>query len=142
MTYIPGIGFLNFKEIGPTPPEGSDVWWFARDKRYANYDPFAEFEQPSGSHVVIELFPYIVVKYTPKGVRLQGWLGEEVFVLGNAIRQRAAPTKELALRDLIKRKEKHVRMAEMRLNDAKCCLEMASRALIHESRTYPEGDKQ
>ena len=133
MAYISGIGFLNVKEIGPKPPEGSDVWWFARDKRYANYDPWAEFEQPSGSHVVIELFPYIVVKYTPRGVRLRGWLGEEFFVLGDAIRQKAVPTKELALQDLVKRKEKHVRMSEIRLNDAKACLEMAKSALSYEA---------
>lgn len=131
MAYISGIGFLNVKQVGPNPPEGSDVWWFARDRRYADYDPFAEYEQPSGSHVVIELIPYIVDKATPKGVWLKGWLGDRFFVLGNATRQRAVPTKELALLDLIKRKEKHVRMAQGRLNDAKQSLEMAKSALSY-----------
>lgn len=133
MAYISGIGFLNVKEVGPTPPEGSDVWWFAQDRRYANYDPFAEFEQPSGSHLVIELTPYIVDRVTPKGVWLRGWLGNRFFVLGSAIRQRAVPTKELALMDLIKRKEKHVKMSEIRLENAKACLEMAKGALRYES---------
>ena len=72
-----------------------EVWWRAEDKRYANWDPWAEFEQPSGSHLKIDVIPYIVDRHTPKGVFLE--TGD--FVLGKANKQFAVPTKELALLD-------------------------------------------
>jgi hypothetical protein len=130
MSYISGSGFVSVKEVGPKPPEGADVWWRADDKRYANYDPWAEFEQPSGSHLVIELTPFEVVKYTPKGVRLRNWIGYEFFVLGTATSQKAVPTQELALRDLVKRKEIHAEMAQKRADRAKEHLDVAKKALF------------
>ena len=129
MSYISGFGFLNVKEVGPQPPDDVEVWWRADDRRYANYDPFAEFEQPSGSKLVIELTPFEVVKHTPKGARVRDFLGWSVQVLGNAIRQHAVPTKELALQDLVRRKEKHVKMAEMRAEEARSHLKAAQKAL-------------
>ena len=120
---------LRAKVRGDAPPESFDVWWRADDKRYANYDPWAEFEQMSGSHLSIELTPYIVVKYTPKGVRLQDFMGGQYLVLGKSIRQQAVPTKELALRDLVFRKEKHVRMSELRAEEARQHLKAAERCL-------------
>lgn len=134
MAYVSGIGFVNTRQVGPNPPEGSDVWWRADDKRYANYDPWAEFEQPSGSHLVIEFTPFQVVKYTPKGVRLRDWIGYEFFVLGDAIRQKAVPTKALALQDLVRRKEKHAEMAQRRADIAKQHLDAAIKALEAEER--------
>lgn len=110
------------------------MWWRADDKRYANYDPWAEFEQPSGSHLVIEFTPFQVVKYTPKGVRLRDWIGYEFFVLGDAIRQKAVPTKALALQDLVRRKEKHAEMAQRRADIAKQHLDAAIKALEAEER--------
>ena len=121
--------YCPVKIRGPLPPEGADVWWRADDRRYANYDPLAEFEQPSGSHLVIELTPFELVRHTPKGVWVRGWFGQESFVLGKAIRQLCVPTKELALRDLIARKEKHAKMAQIRADIAKSHLEAAHRAL-------------
>lgn len=115
------------KVVGPKPPEGYEVWWRADCKRYANFDPFAEFEQPSGSHLTIEVTPYIVIRTTPKGVWLQHWLGERFFVLGPAIRQRAVPTIQLALQDLVHRKKKHVIMAEQRAEVARQHLAAALR---------------
>lgn len=123
----PGAGTITkdckkmqrFSFIGPKPPENSDVWYRADDKRYANYDPWAEFEQPSGSHCKIEITRYIVIRTTPKCVFIQDWLGHEYKVLGKAIRQHAVPTIELAIKDLIERKKKHVKMSEYRLKEAK-----------------------
>lgn len=117
---------------GPMPPEGADIWWRADDRRYANYDPFAEFEQPSGSHLVIEFTPFEVIKETPKGVRVRNFLGTETFILGDAIRQLAVPTKAIALQDLIARKEKHVRMAQLRADQAREHLDAARKYLERE----------
>ena len=112
-------GFVHIHEFGPRPfPEGADVWWRAEDKRYANYDPWAEFERPSGSHLQMNLTPYVVDRHTPKGVWLRGSLGARFFVRGNAIRQHAVPTRALAIRDLIARKKVHVRCAASRLAEA------------------------
>lgn len=117
---------------GPKVPDGYEVWWRADDRRYANYDPFAEFEQDSGSHVVIELTPFIVHKHTPKGVWVSQFMGDKQFVLGNAIRQICVPTKELALHDLVCRKEKHLRMAKMRAREAAKTLLLAQQSLTLE----------
>lgn len=117
--------------LGSMPPEGSDIWWHAREKTYANFDPWSD-DDYTGSHMVIELIPYIVVKYTPKGVRLQDFMGYSFFVLGSAIRQHAVPTRELALLDLVKRKEKHIQICEYRLRDAKKALDKTHYALNSE----------
>ena len=123
-------GFVQVRVTGPKIPEGAEVWWRADDKRYANYDPWAEFEQPSGSHLVLELTPYVVVRHTPKGVWLQSYFG--CFVLGTATKQQAVPTVELAIRDLIARKTKHVAFARARLRKAEAHLEAAEKWLSME----------
>lgn len=109
----------TYKFTGATPPEGSDVWYRANDKRYANYDPFAEFDQPTGSHLRIEITRYTVERYMPKSVLLRDMFGNNVRVLGNAVRQHAVPTIELALLDLKARKETHVRMSQLRADRAR-----------------------
>ena len=129
-------GFAKIYVRGPKPPEGSDVWWRADDRRYAAYDPWAEFEQPSGSHLQLELTPYVADHYTPKGVWLRCWLGSRHFVLGKAIKQLAVPTKALAIRDLIARKKSHVAGAAARLAQAEEHLHAAEQWL----RSEAEGE--
>ena len=117
---------------GVLPSFDCELWWRADIKRYANYRPYDEFESEAcGSHLRLEVTPYAVVRSTPKGVILKGWMSGEFFQLGNAIRQQAVPTIELALIDLKFRKTKHVRMALSRLNDAKDQLAMTERALTN-----------
>lgn len=120
---------MRARIVGSLPPEGSEVWWRADDKRYANYDPWAEYEQPSGSHLMIELTPYIVTRHTPKGVFVRPFFGGEQFVRGPAKKQLAVPTKALALQDLVRRKERHVAGAEARAAQAREHLEAAKKAL-------------
>lgn len=111
------------------PTQPNEVWYRADDKRYANYDPWAEFEQPSGSHLTLSLTPFLVEKHTPKGVWLQPHFGGSFFVLGEAIKQQAVPTKLLAIRDLIARKKRHVEMCQARLNRAQEHLDAAEKWL-------------
>ena len=127
--YTVQSGYTAIRMRGRKPPEGAEIWWRADDMRYANYDQWAECDQPSGSHLALELTPYIVVKHTPKGVRLRGWLGDEFFVLGSAIRQKAVPTIELAIQDLIARKKRHVQGAQARLRQAEAHLAAAEQWL-------------
>jgi hypothetical protein len=96
-----------------------ELWWRAEDNRYANYDEWAEFDQPSGSHLKIEFRSYKVIKHTPKGVWLQMYWNHAFFVLGTARKQHAVPTKELALKDLIARKKVYVSRCEQRLARAR-----------------------
>jgi hypothetical protein len=97
-----------------TQATDKETWWRAEDRRYANYDEWAEFDQPSGSHLKIMFLPYTVDRHTPKGV----FLTDGDFIRGKARKQLAVPTKALALRDLIIRKEHHVRGAKARLAQA------------------------
>ena len=134
MAYISGLGFVNVRIVGKVPPEGSDVWWAAEAKQYANYNEFAEFEQPSGHQTHILLTPYILIRHTPKGAYIQGMFGEEHFILGKAVRQFAVPTKELALRDLIARKRRYISILESRIREAEECRDMAEKAIISEAK--------
>jgi hypothetical protein len=122
-------GFVQVHVTGPKIPEGKEVWWRADDKRYANYDPWAEFDQPTGSHLMLELTPYVVVRHTPKGVWLRSYFGGETFVLGTATKQQAVPTVELAIRDLVARKKRHVAGAAARLRRAEQHLDAAEKWL-------------
>jgi hypothetical protein len=126
-------GYVSVRVLGPKLPEGAEVWWRADDRRYANYDPWAEDEQPEGSHLALELTPYVVSKHTPKGVWLRKWFGGKTFVLGTATKQEAAPTVELAIRDLVARKKRHVAGCRARLNRAEAHLEAAEKWLEQET---------
>lgn len=108
-----------------------EIWWRAEDKRYADYDPWAEFEQPTTSHLKITLTPYEVVRHTPRGV----FLCDGTFVRGKAHKQWAVPTQELALRDLICRKKMLIKFTKHRLARAEEHLKGAENALARHQRT-------
>lgn len=74
-----------------------DLWYSARVRTQATWDEWGECV--TGYYQIVDISTYVVVRYTPKGVWLRGFCTGEFFVLGTAIRQRAVPTKELALRD-------------------------------------------
>lgn len=107
-----------------------EYWWRAEDRRYANYDPWEEYEQPSGSHLKIEIHRYEVLRHTPKGVWLHIGFGSKCFVRGTDIKQFAVPTKELALQDLIARKKRHVSCARARFHRAEEHLQAAECELL------------
>lgn len=115
--------------IGTMPLESTDVWWEAEAVRYAEFVPLGDYARPAGSRLEIHLRPYVVAAYTPKGVRLRGPFGSEFFVLGEAVKQRAVPTKALALADLVSRKRLHVHFARLRLGLAEQQLSAAEEAL-------------
>lgn len=121
--FCEGGGGFTLHTRGPKTPDDADVWWRAEDRRYANYDPWDDYT--SGSYLAIELTPFIVDRYTPKGVWLRCSLGSTRFVLGKAVRQFAVPTKNLALADLVKRKERHVLCAKARWQEAEAHLAAA-----------------
>jgi hypothetical protein len=118
-------GSIGFYFDPPKHPDDGEYWWRAEDRRYADYDPWAEFEQPNSSHLRIELRPYRVVRHTKHGVWLGGLFQQDRFVLGTATKQFAVPTIELAVADLIARKRRHVEGCEARLRRAQSHLAAA-----------------
>ena len=103
-------------------PDKPDIWYSAKVVQYANYDPWAEWEQPSGSHPGIVYDMWEVTQYTPKGVRLRH-VGDGVNVkgdllLGLTMNAFAAPTKCLALQDALARSRKNEKMLALRQADA------------------------
>lgn len=99
-----------------------DVWYRADVRWYSVADEWGDHSY-STCHVYITEFD--VVRTTPKGVWLRGFMTGEFFVLGTAIRQRAVPTKTLALQDLVAREERHVYGCKARLHRAEQGLSLA-----------------
>jgi 2-succinyl-5-enolpyruvyl-6-hydroxy-3-cyclohexene-1-carboxylate synthase len=104
-----------------------EVWYRAEDKRYADYDPWAEYEQPTSSHAAIVMHEYDVLSVTPRGVVVRGDTGERRFIHGCSIKQLAVPTKELALADLIARKRRQIFIYEARIRNAKQAIALAQK---------------
>lgn len=125
-TLFGGLGYVQYKVHGPTwevstePYTEGEVWWSAKDMRYANYDPWAEYEQPSGSHLVIELTAHKFLHRTPKGawLALHGYNRAKRFLNFSWTKQWASPTQREALQHLAARKRKHVAMCKVRLGQA------------------------
>lgn len=103
-------------------PDPNDVWYSAEIGWYSVADEWGDHAY-SVCHMVMS--EYVVVRTTPKGVWLRGFLTGEFFVKGTALRQRAVPTKELALQDLVARQERHVLGCEARLRRANESLGLA-----------------
>lgn len=104
--------------------EEPDLWWRCDANTYYIADEWADIFD---SNDRLTWTSFAVVRSTPKGVWLRGFLTEEFFVLGTATRQRAVPTKALALRDAICRKERHVQGCKARLARAEGQLQMLLR---------------
>lgn len=100
----------------PAHEDWQDVWWRA-DYWFAG-KWWREF--PNGH---LELTPFPVERYTPKGV----WLtvnDRSLFVLGDARKQFAVPTVKLALRDLMYR-------LRFRLDRARLEVERTEEMMLH-----------
>lgn len=87
-------------------------------------------------HVKIEFTEYEVIKLTPKGI----WINkvhfprhEKKFVLLSARKRYAYETKKQALYAFIKRKERHIELAELNLEFAKI-------TLIEAKKMYKENN--
>ena len=104
--------------ILPHPRSYLEYWYRAEVLSYAAYDPFAEYEQPTGTVYKLEIHSYPVIKRTPKGVWLETGFDGRTFILGNAAKQFAVPTPELALKDLKIRTDRLVHFSKLRLDAA------------------------
>lgn len=115
----------------PSPKVG-DTWYRFEDRRYANLDD----DDFVVSQLAVELKELRVKKVTPKGVKLvaaccwnRDWDIDLRFVLLDAKKRYAHPTKELALKSFVARKEAQVRIYQSRISDAKTAL-LRAQALL------------
>lgn len=103
----------------------TEVWY-----RYYDLQSISEPEP--------ELKEFEVLRHTEKGVWIDHWAGEK-FILNNARRRFAYPTKELALDSYIQRKQKQIKHAENLLAHAKAMLYQAE--LIQRGEKYERPNK-
>lgn len=100
-----------------------DIWHRCEVRSYSVADEW-------GDHLYtghkIDWYKFKVDSYTPKGVWLRGPYGEKFFVNGMAKKQRAVPTKALAIADEIARRKVHVLGCEARLLRAKHMLKLVT----------------
>lgn len=101
-----------------------DIWWRCEAYAQAHWDDWAETVTHYTYHVRWRRF--VVTKTTPKGVWVREVPGfQPTFVLGTAKRQLCVPTRELAQKDEIARRKRHVSGAKARLHIAARLLRQA-----------------
>lgn len=93
-----------------------DSWWRVRPVPHGGYLDL------DGYGYLIEFDEYEVIKPTPKGawVRLVlgQFLGDKKFILRDARKRFACPTKEEALESFLKRKERQINILRAQLKEA------------------------
>jgi hypothetical protein len=89
------------------------------------------FDEPNASNISVRCESLLVEKHTPMGVRLR-YPPKGKFVLNNAVKQFASPTKERALVCFIARKRKQIEILQYRLDEAKAALDLAKKGQVHD----------
>jgi hypothetical protein len=116
-----------------------EIWYRYVDVAYAApTDEFGESRHSRGS-IEIQLREYSVIRHTAKGVWLDMSLGggwsivgqpDQRFVLNDARRRFACPTREEALASFVARKRAQIRIYRARVFRAECALRSAERVSI------------
>ena len=114
-------------------------WYRYQEQRYAA--PLDEFDEPMGSgSVQVLLHTFKEDKLTPKGVWLRqtfnatGWVSDKKrFVLRDARKRYACPTKKEALESLIARKTKQIKILHAHRRNAEEVHDMAVKMMESEA---------
>jgi hypothetical protein len=117
---------------GSTETSEPNYWYRYEDFREADYDPWAEYEQPSSNHAALRLRKFLVLKETPKGVWLDGDRGYgnytgKTFVLKEANKRWACPTIEEAEESWRARKAKQAKIYTARLRSIEEAIKLMDR---------------
>lgn len=84
-------------------------------------------EYPSEEDFYIEFLEYRVVRRTNKGAWIKkGIFDKPRFVLNEATKRYAYPSKDQALESLISRKIRHIKILESQLSEARVALRLAN----------------
>ncbi|HTS04767.1 MAG TPA: hypothetical protein VMP68_04225 [Candidatus Eisenbacteria bacterium] len=90
-------------------------WYRYEAKRNGFWDNDNDHFEFTGMRLV--MFEYSVAKTTPKGVWLQESINHKRFVLRDARKRYACPTKKEALESFLARKQKHLRIERQRVQE-------------------------
>jgi hypothetical protein len=95
-----------------------------------------EWDESTGYHIRLSCFEYRVIKHTPKGVWLQQpYCPKNKFVLKNAKKRFAYPTKREALISYIARQKRRLSILRSQIEDSKMGLHVADRMLLEMPET-------
>jgi hypothetical protein len=114
--------------MADTPPT-SEVYYRFEDRREADWDPWAEFEQPNTSHCVVRICELPVLKHTPKGVWVKtnyGWRRGR-FILHTSTKRYACATLEEAYQSFLARKERQASIHRTRMLHAEEAAQKAAK---------------
>jgi len=118
------------------PPK---MWYRYEEVRYAPpVDASGEYSSGPGT-LEVRLNEYPVIKLTPKGVWLDvGFCGSHKrFVLKDARKRWACPTKDEALTSFIARKERQARILKHQLDTAYVAINIAKSMLPNQPKPVP-----
>ncbi len=102
----------------------AEIWYRLEVVVYSYVD---EWENAYSGRPKAEWQQYEVIKTTPKGVWLKkGWWGQKRFVLRDAKKRFACPTKAEAKESFISRKKRQISILTTQLNSAKEALACGS----------------
>lgn len=95
-----------------------------------------EWSESCGYHIRLSCFEYRVIKHTPKGVWLQQpYSPDKKFVLKNAKKRFAYPTKREALISYIARQKRRLLILKSQIKDSEMGLRVADRMLSEMSES-------
>ncbi len=105
---------------GLGPPQNLGTWYRYQETHYRYWDPEQECHVgPVTTSVKLYQFP--VLKITPKGARL----ADGRFVLKNANKRYACPTKEEAMVSFLARKEKQLKILQNQITNVQSAIYVA-----------------
>ena len=112
---------ITMNQPGEKSEPSEEFWYRFEDQRYA--PSLNEFDEAVGrGSLKIHLYTYLVLKHTPKGVWINASprfsFGHKKFVLKDARRRFACPTKEEALESFFARKKRQIGILRTRADDA------------------------
>jgi hypothetical protein len=117
----------------------SERWYRYEIVRYSN--GVDEFDDPLPGHsVTVELRGFMVLRHTTKGVWIKTGAGDERFVLKNARKRFACPTKQEALDSFIARQRRMISILEAQVKDSRIGIRIAEGLAARLSEQTPPGD--
>jgi hypothetical protein len=119
----------------------SERWYRYEIVRYSN--GVDEFDDPLPGHsIAVQVRDFMVLRHTTKGVWIKTWAGDERFVLKNARKRYACPTKQEALDSFIARQRRRISILEAQAKDSRIGIRIAEglAARLSEQTPPSEGD--
>jgi hypothetical protein len=111
-------------------------WYRYEIVRYSN--GVDEFDDPLPGHsVAVEVRDFMVSRHTPKGAWIKTYSGDERFVLKDARKRYACPTKEEALDSFIARQRRRISILEAQAEDSKIGIRIAEGLVAKLSEQTP-----